>query len=103
MAYSELIKSFTDKDMTLYFIILDILADGNYYTLKELLTSIDNDYLYNFQKPMCFDESTLRKKIKEYIKLGTIKSKKEGLQVLYKIVEDELDIEEYKEAIRFNR
>ena len=52
---------------------------------------------------MCFDESTLRKKIKEYIKLGTIKSKKEGRQVLYKIVEDELDIEEYKEAIRFNR
>ena len=27
-------KSFTDKDITLHFIILDILADGNYYTLK---------------------------------------------------------------------
>ena len=94
-------KSFTDKDITLHFIILDILADGKYYTLKELLKNIDNDYLYNFQEPMCFDESTLRKKLKEYIQLGIIESKKEGRQVLYKIVEDELDISEYKEAIRF--
>lgn len=50
---------------------------------------------------MCFDESTLRKKLKEYIQLGIVESKKEGRQVLYKIVEDELDIFEYKEAIRF--
>lgn len=50
---------------------------------------------------MCFDESTLRKKLKEYIQLGIVESKKEGRQVLYKIVEDELDISEYKEAIRF--
>ncbi len=94
-------KSFTNKDITLHFIVLDILATGNEYTLKELLEVIDADYLSCFNHPISFDESTLRKKLKEYEKLGIILSEKEGRTVRYKIVPDEVKLEPYREAIRF--
>ena len=61
-------KSFTNKDITLHFIVLDMLADGELYTNQELLHIIDTEYLSAFQEPMSFDESTLRKKLKEYEK-----------------------------------
>lgn len=94
-------KSFTNKDITLHFIMLDILADGEPYTIRELLHSIDTEYLSEFKDPMSFDESTLRKKLKEYEQLGLIKSTKEGKVVTYRIVTDKLCLEEYREAIRF--
>lgn len=94
-------KSFTNKDITLHFIVMDILSDAHAYTLKELLEIIDADYLYSFDKPINFDESTLRKKLKEYEELGLVISEKEGRTVRYKIVEDEVELEQYREAIRF--
>ncbi len=94
-------KSFTNKDITLHFIVMDILADGEAYTLKEMLTLIDMDYLCAFDHPMNFDESTLRKKLKEYEGLGIIKSYKEGRIVKYHIVSDGLELEQYRDAIRF--
>lgn len=94
-------KSFTNKDITLHFIVMDILADGEAYTLRELLEIIDANYLPSFDKPISFDESTLRKKLKEYEELGLVISEKEGRTVRYKIVEDEVELEQYREAIRF--
>jgi len=94
-------KSFTDKDITLHFIVMDILADEEAHTLKELLECIDEDYLSVFDDPMTFDESTLRKKMKEYEELGIVKSEKEGRIVRYRIVTDVVDPEAYREAIRF--
>lgn len=94
-------KSFTNKDITLHFIVMDILSDAHAYTLKELLEIIDVDYLSSFDKPINFDESTLRKKLKEYEELGLVISEKEGRTVRYKIVEDEVELEQYREAIRF--
>ena len=38
-------KSFTDKDITLHFYILDILADGQEKTSKEIVERIVSDYL----------------------------------------------------------
>lgn len=94
-------KSFTSKDITLHFIVLDILADGQKYTLKELLGVIDADYLSAFDKPISFDESTLRKKLKEYEELGLVFSERQGRTVRYSIVQDEVELEQYREAIRF--
>lgn len=94
-------KSFTNKDITLHFIILDILADGELYTNQELLHIIDTEYLADFKEPMSFDESTLRKKLKEYEQLGLVKSEKEGRTVKYGIVKDRIQIEDYRDAIRF--
>jgi len=77
-------KSFTDGDITLHFIIFDILCDdGKSYSLSEIMTLIDKKYLSCFKNPFVFDESTIRKKLKEYINEGVITWEKQGKIVLY--------------------
>lgn len=77
-------KSFTDKDITLHFILFDILHTPEIkLTLQELIDRIDRDYLSAFETPMAFDESTVRKKLKEYADEELIVCEKQGRQVLY--------------------
>lgn len=81
-------KSFTDGDITLHFIILDILHSPEVVlTLSEILDKIDG-YLSGFDAPMEFDESTVRKKLKEYTEQGIIVSKKDGKRMTYHRAED---------------
>lgn len=111
-------KSFTDKDITLHFMLLDILVDAGVdfrkvsgadsygdvpqaYSLKEILRIMDTEYLTAFQNPISFDESTLRKKLKEYEELGIVVSEKSGRTVTYRLSENEICLAEYKDAIRF--
>lgn len=111
-------KSFTNKDITLHFMLLDILADAGVdfrkesgadsygdvpqaYSLKEILRIMDTEYLTAFQNPISIDESTLRKKLKEYEELGIVVSEKSGRTVTYRLSENEICLAEYKEAIRF--
>ena len=78
-------KSFTDGDITLHFILFDILHScGVEYSVSELMEIIDEKYLSDFAEPMMFDESTLRKKLKEYVGLGIIVARKEGKRLVYK-------------------
>jgi len=93
-------KSFTNKDITLHFLLLDILS-GSSYSLKDILRIMDTEYLTAFQNPISFDESTLRKKLKEYEELGIVVSEKCGRTVTYRLAADEICLAEYKEAIRF--
>ena len=82
-------KSFTDGDITLHFIIFDILYNENdAYSLPELMNKIDEEYLCYFEEPMVFDESTLRKKLKEYTELGIIVSEKQGKHLVYRRAKD---------------
>ncbi len=77
-------KSFTDGDITLHFIIFDILHDPSVKkTISALLAEIDEKYLSGFESPMMFDESTLRKKLKEYCEAGLLATVKEGRRVYY--------------------
>ena len=81
-------KSFTDGDITLHFILFDILHSPDIVlSLPEILEQIDA-YLDGFDSPMVFDESTVRKKLKEYISLGVIIGKKDGRKMLYRRVDD---------------
>ena len=78
-------KSFTDGDITLHFILFDILHDPDLKrTIAELLQEIDTKYLANFETPMMFDESTIRKKLKEYCEAGIVMAEKEGRKVYYR-------------------
>ena len=78
-------KSFTDGDITLHFILFDILQDPSVKrTIAELLQEIDTKYLAGFETPMIFDESTIRKKLKEYCEAGIIVAEKEGRKVYYR-------------------
>ena len=80
-------KSFTDRDITLHFIIFDILYDPDTaMTLNELNESID-EYLSGFREPMMLDESTVRKKLKEYTEEGIIVREKRGRTIYYKRAE----------------
>ena len=81
-------KSFTDGDITLHFILFDILHSPDVVlSLPEILEQIDA-YLVGFDAPMVFDESTVRKKLKEYIAQGMIVGEKEGRKMLYRRTED---------------
>lgn len=80
-------KSFTDGDITLHFIIMDILSEpGISMTIGEITDSID-EYLSKFSNPRMFDESTVRKKLKKYVSLGILTSKKQGKTVYYQRAE----------------
>lgn len=81
-------KSFTDGDITLHFILFDILHSPEVVlSLPEILEEIDK-YLSGFKAPMMFDESTVRKKLKEYIEKGIIVGEKSGRKMLYRRADD---------------
>ena len=77
------VKSFTAMDISLHFIVMDILADNTKKTLNQILDEISSVYLKDFSSDALPEESTLRKKLKEYADLGIIASVKEGKTMLY--------------------
>ena len=94
-------KSFTDGDITLHFILFDILhASSVKRTIAELLQEIDTKYLAGFETPMMFDESTIRKKLKEYCEAGIIVAEKEGRKVYYRRT-DNTDITDLNDVLHY--
>ena len=94
-------KSFTDGDITLHFILFDILYSPEVtLSLSEITDKIDREYLSDFNEPMVFDESTVRKKLKEYAELGLVLCRKEGKKALYSRCPD-ADISELCDVISF--
>lgn len=90
-------KSFTDGDITLHFAILDILCSPEIkMTLAELIAEIDDRLLSR----ITFDESTIRKKLKEYAEEGIIQIEKAGRKVLYSRSGD-TDITDLNDVIDF--
>lgn len=92
-------KSFTDGDITLHFILMDILASSDRpMTLSEITDQLDK-YLSFFKVPRTFDESTVRKKLKEYIAEGIVIASKQGKNMLYQRAEEapefDLDMLDY--------
>ena len=78
-------KSFTDMDITLHFIVFDILNSSDIcLTQNQLIEKIIDDYLSEFESHTLFDESTLRKKLREYEAQGLIVSQKRGKALYYK-------------------
>lgn len=77
-------KSFTDGDITFHFILFDILYSPEVVlSVYEIIDKMD-EYLSEFEKPMVFDESTVRKKLKEYVAQGIIIAEKHGRKLMYK-------------------
>ena len=94
-------KSFTDGDITLHFIIFDILYDpSEKRTLAEIMQDIDEKYMSGFEFPMMFDESTVRKKLKEYCEAGIIITEKEGRKLYYRRAES-TDTSELNDALHY--
>ena len=94
-------KSFTDGDVTLHFILFDILNDPSVRkTVPELLSEIDETYLSGFESPQMYDESTVRKKLKEYEREGIVVSEKEGRRVYYRRAEN-TDLTDLSEVLHY--
>ena len=77
-------KSFTDGKITLHFMLFDILhSEDVSLTLSEITGKIDS-MLAGFEEPRHFDESTVRKKLKQYEKEGLVLMEKQGRTVRYR-------------------
>lgn len=78
------VKSFTNTDITLHFYLLDIMHNTSVEcNIQEIMEAIDV-YLFPFQNPTLYDISTVRKKLKEYVDLGLLISRKIGKQQHYR-------------------
>lgn len=86
-------KSFTDGDITLHFILMDIFASAeDVLSLTEIMDQIDT-YLSVFQEPKTFDVSTVRKKLKEYIAEGIVLGEKRGKTMYYRWTMSKYDLD----------
>lgn len=94
-------KSFTANDITLHFYLMDILENGKAYSAKALLNKIATDYLNQFEPDFIIDESTLRKKINEYVKIGLIECIEEKKLRFYKKSNDYICLEKWADALAF--
>lgn len=81
-------KSFTDGDITLHFIILDILSEPSIRMTIGEITELIDQYLSQFSEPRMFDESTVRKKLKKYVSQGILISEKKGKVMYYRRAEN---------------
>ena len=94
-------KSFTDGDVTLHFILFDILYNPSVKrTVSEILHEIDEKYLSGFKTPMAFDESTVRKKLKEYCEVGIVTAEKVGRKMYYRRTES-TDVSALTDALHY--
>lgn len=94
-------KSFTANDITLHFYILDILAPGKRCTVRDILDQINSNYLSAFQSCHDLDESTIRKKLKEYELLGLIQSEKRGRELFYYRADQSIHLDVWWDALAF--
>ncbi len=93
-------KSFTNGDITLHFILFDILHSPEVVlSLPEILEQID-EFLSGFDNPMVFDESTVRKKLNEYIRQGIVVGQKDGRKMLYRRAGD-VELSDITDALNF--
>ena len=93
--------SFTKNDITLHFWLLDILSADDAKSLSDILDIIDRDYITPFSNADPIDESTLRKKLKEYIDIGLIVAEKQGKHLVYRLPCDDIKLDTWRDAIAF--
>lgn len=93
-------KSFTDNDIKLHFLIIDILQDGKSRTLRKITD------ILNFEYDQMFDDQTVRNKLKEYTEERIIYAEKQGKTMYYSLSADRTDeyIKKYRglaDAVKF--
>ncbi|MBR3785388.1 MAG: WYL domain-containing protein [Firmicutes bacterium] len=94
-------KSFTANDIVLHFYLMDILEDHASCSVTEIVELMADQYGSVFSEPLELDESTIRKKLKEYEQIGLVKSEKQGRKLLFSKTKTDVDLTEWKDAIDF--
>ena len=93
-------KSFTDRDITLHFHILDILRCSEGMRLNDILDELSYR-LAEFETTDIPDESTVRRKLKEYTVLGLVNSEKHGHENIYRLSDCAVDLNSWDAAAAF--
>lgn len=93
-------KSFTDRDIMLHFHLTDILSASGGLAIGEVMDEL-TDRLYEFESDEMPDESTVRKKLKEYVSLGLVKAEKRGRETVYALPEDRVRLDTWDAAAAF--
>ena len=92
-------KSFTKNDITLHFIILDILVTCGGLSASDVADQIASDYLTYFENPTLLDVSTVRGKLSEYETLGLLSAEKVGKKILYALNNTQIDLNGISDAL----
>ena len=85
-------KTFTDRDIMLHFHLLDMLSDSEGMSISGIMEEL-TDRLSEFDDGELPDESTVRKKLKEYVALGLLQSEKRGRETRYTVSRGETYIQ----------
>lgn len=72
-------KSFTDNDIMLHFLILDLLQDGSELTVEEITGRLLGEY------EALFDIQTVRRKCNAYEREGLLNKRKKGKTVVFSL------------------
>lgn len=75
-------KSFTDNDIRLHFLLLDLLADGEARDLNSITDALNETY------GMMFEAQTVRNKLREYTAEGILLTEKHGKTAYYRLMQD---------------
>jgi hypothetical protein len=94
-------KTFTKNDITLHFIILDILYDQREVSAAEIADIIAEEYLNFFEQPVILDVSTVRNKLTEYQAHGILATKKQGRKLLYLLNNTVIDLKSISDALLY--
>jgi hypothetical protein len=94
-------KSFTDRDITLHFYILDVLSDGEKLPLRAIADRVSGRCEEAPGAAFYPDDATVRNKLKEYVALGILTEEKQGREVLYFRNDATWDMEGWRDAVAF--
>ena len=93
-------KSFTDNDLVLHCYLMDLLSDGEAHAAHQLIEGVA-ELLGKFPQLKLLDDSTIRKKLREYDALGLIVSEKRGRELFYQLAPNKVDLASWKESVEF--
>ena len=94
-------KSFTSGDVIFHFYVLDMLRDSRACTAQEILDLLWEKYLCHFDTDWEPDISTVRKKLKEYVSLGLLRSEKRGRELVFCRNDAPVQLEAWADTLAF--
>lgn len=93
-------KSFTDNDLILHCYLLSMLADGDARSAHGIIEGLA-ELLGRFPQLKLLDDSTIRKKLREYEEQGLLIGEKRGRELFYRLTPEVIDRSSWQEAVEF--
>lgn len=93
-------KSFTDNDLILHCYLLSMLADGEARSAHGIIEGVA-ELLGRFPQLKLLDDSTIRKKLREYEEQGLLIGEKRGRELFYQLTPEVINRGSWQEAVEF--